>query len=369
MKKIVLVLMIISVSIFNTIAQTKPGDNAGYEISGNIEGLHVPYIYISGFTYDMNRIMDSAKVINGKFQFTGKVSYPSLVELFLKDHLKSFAFYLENSKIKIDGNMDNFDEIDVSGSETQCEYLDLQKNKKEILEKIKNIQNNFTSDGASNPDTLARLREEIMNLFFKGNKITLNYISQHPRSKMAANEMSSLVCIEAYDDLISAYNNFDISIKNSDIGIKMAEQLEILRKSSVGQRAPDFTQNDINGNPVTLSSFKGNYILLDFWASWCGPCRAENPNVLIAYNKFKNKNFKIISISIDNSEKAWKKAVTDDGMPWIHLSDLKGRNNEVAKSYGIQAVPTTLLIDPEGMIIARNIKGEALQKKLAELFK
>jgi peroxiredoxin len=131
----------------------------------------------------------------------------------------------------------------------------------------------------------------------------------------------------------------------------------------------DFTQPDVNSKPVKLSDFKGKYILLDFWASWCGPCRAENPNVLKAYNTYKDKNFTVIGVSLDDSGEKWRKAIEEDGMPWIQLSDLKGFRNEVASQYGIQAIPSTFLLNPEGVIIAKDLRGEALHKKLGELLK
>lgn len=136
----------------------------------------------------------------------------------------------------------------------------------------------------------------------------------------------------------------------------------------IDQPAPDFIQNDIDGKPVSLESIKGKYILLDFWASWCGPCRMENPNLVVAYKKYHEKGFEIIGISLDEDKDAWEKAINQDNLTWTQLSDLKGYDNEVAKLYNVTALPYNYLINPEGKIIARLLKKERLTDRLEKSF-
>ena len=141
------------------------------------------------------------------------------------------------------------------------------------------------------------------------------------------------------------------------------------KKNAVGGGMADFTQNDTADIPVKLSSFRGKYVLVDFWASWCRPCRMENPNVLASYNKFKNKNFTVLGVSLDKAKDAWIEAIHQDGLYWTQVSDLKGWGNEVAQQFKVQSIPQNFLIDPQGRIIAKDLRGEALDQKLNEILK
>jgi peroxiredoxin len=144
--------------------------------------------------------------------------------------------------------------------------------------------------------------------------------------------------------------------------------VENMKKLAIGSPAPEIALPDPDGNVVPLSSLRGKYVLVDFWAKWCGPCRRENPNIVRAYNKYKDKGFTVYGVSLDRTREDWLQGIREDGLTWTHVSDLKFWQSEAARTYNINAIPFSLLLDPNGIIIAKNLRGEALEKKLSEVF-
>jgi peroxiredoxin len=198
------------------------------------------------------------------------------------------------------------------------------------------------------------------------------YLTANPGSPIALHAIRQIAGwdIKA-DEVEPLFSLLPEKTKNLPSAKDLMQKVTIARKTGIGQQAMDFTQNDTSGNPVTLSSFRGNYVLIDFWASWCGPCRAENPNVVKAYEQYKGKGFQVIGISLDqaNARDKWLKAIHEDQLTWTQVSDLKFWKNAVAVQYGIQAIPQNFLIDPAGKIIAKNLRGEDLVAKLERIFK
>lgn len=199
-------------------------------------------------------------------------------------------------------------------------------------------------------------------------KVMTKFVKGHPASIISLVAMSTYMTSEkSVARQRELFNSLTPDVRGSDLGVKYSAYLDNMQKTAIGSAAPDFKQQDVNGKTVGLSDYKGKYVLIDFWASWCVPCRKENPNVLKAYEQFKGRNFTILGVSLDNSKDAWIKAVVEDKLPWTQVSDLKAFNNEAAVEYSVTAIPTNFLVDPQGNIVASNLRGVELEKKLLEL--
>ncbi|MFD2553980.1 TlpA family protein disulfide reductase [Sphingobacterium tabacisoli] len=170
-----------------------------------------------------------------------------------------------------------------------------------------------------------------------------------------------------YKEMEALFKTLDKSVKKTNEGKLFQRYLKNLSNVAIGKKAPGITQFDLEGNPYGLQNLKGKYVLVDFWASWCPPCRAENPNLVAAYAEFKDRNFEILGVSFDREFDSWKKAIADDNLTWKHISDLQYWNNGASIPYGIKAIPQNVLVDPNGIIIGRNLHGEDLKKKLREI--
>ena len=357
-----------------------------FTIKGDVSKVKLPVakVYLSYYA-DGKSTTDSSDVVNGKYNFTGSLGDPLMASLRVKYQedpnaktIRAVSYnrdikqlFLENAKISV-VSTDSFANAAIKGSKAHAEFVGWEamlKEENKVSGELNKQYNEFYKQ--KNQPGMDSLDAEFDKLTAIKNVKNKKFLSENPASPIAIFIFRQFVGYDINaDEAEPVFLSLSEKLRSGPAGKEMAEKIEIAKKTGVGRMAMDFTQNDTLGNPVSLSSFKGKYVLIDFWASWCGPCRQENPNVVEAFNNYKEKGFTVLGVSLDqpNAKDKWMKAIHDDNLTWTQVSDLKFWGNAVAVQYGIQAIPQNFLIDPQGKIIGKNLRGEALNKKLETLF-
>ena len=315
---------------------------------------------------------DSVDAKDGKFTITDEVDEPCYGMLFNRDYTLKVDMFVDGGTIEVKGDYKQPYDIAVKGSPVVNEY---EAYNQAQMASRKPVQDVYTKwiEAYNAGDSVAvetykaqfeSARDKQMGI---SQKLQMDFMTTHPGSIAAAWELLHYVKDANLAKSKAIFDSFTDEVKNSGQGQELAERIAKLGRVVVGSQAPVFAQADTLGHDVKLSDYKGKYVLLEFWASWCAPCRAESPNVLKAFDRYNDKGFTVLSVSLDNDKAKWMDAIHHDGLRWQQVSDLKGWKNEVATLYGINAVPANFLIDPNGKIVAQNLRGEDLQTKLDEL--
>jgi peroxiredoxin len=316
-----------------------------------------------------NKELVSGKSIAGNFSLQTQLEFPSLLVLSIDGITQKIPVFVGNENVLVEGDVQNVAALNITGSVSHDVYkVYMNALNPKMMPYITNMQAASIEKNNAKKDSLnsaaATQSKEIIATFNTMSKANAG----SPVTTLMLLQFSNIFP-EINENLASIYNDLAPSAKKGPFAEFIDKTIASSTFGQIGSALPDFTQNDVNGKPFTLSSLKGKYVLVDFWASWCGPCRAENPNIVKAFNKFKSKKFTVLGVSLDQDKPKWLEAIKKDGLAWSHVSDLKYWNNAVAAQFGIQSIPASFLIDPAGKIIARDLRGADLDKFLETTLK
>jgi peroxiredoxin len=336
----------------------------GFIIQGNIQGVPAGTAYLT-YEFNYKDHTDSASIKDGQFTLKGQLPEPLLCTLRVSGSQQIRIFFAENTTMQVTATVTKLFDARISGGAEQDIWNGFNKVQREVIgAKVMEVRKRprDSSEHRLSPADAAEIdvvKDSVMRSF----------VATHTNSVATARIIyETYIMYPDYQRAGALYALLNNKIKQCYYARRIHQNVNATDKTVIGAAAPAFTLPDTTGKMVSLAGFKGQYVLVDFWASWCPPCRAENPNVVIAFNKYKNKNFTILGVSLDKNKEKWMQAIKEDQLKWTQVSDLAYWDSKAVTTFGFTGIPYNVLIDPDGNVVGEGLRGEELEHKLQEIF-
>ncbi len=343
-----------------------------FTIKGKVTDEEEGKLYFMHQSTDGNPLVDTVEIKKGEFSFRGFVQEPTpfyLSSSLLRNNNKPpVLIFIESGDMEMELSVDQMENVKLSNSKSNDAYVEYKIADQVYKNQVDSIYNQAMQH-KDDPKMQKALEAKMYIVDSMESDLISRFVEEHKNSVVSAYLISGKFLSRGeFGRARELFDGLDLKVKKSNIGNQVNEVLAKAALTEPGAEAPVFSQQDADGKMVSLRDFRGKYVLVDFWASWCSPCRQENPIVRQIYDKYQKDNFEIIGISLDKDRSQWLKAIKEDNLQWTQLSDLNGWDNEVSKTYGVQSIPENFLLDPKGRIVAKSLRGEQLDQKLAEIF-
>lgn len=335
-------------------------------VEGTVQGANGKAIAL--FSVDNSKKVAESVINNNHFELRGNANGISVFALSLKESgLPIFIVSSGGDTIHVTTSLQKFPASDIAGNAQTIAMQEYQKEFDPLIALAKKINAESSAINISDSSAVAALQQKANDFNQQMESSGIAFIQYHPDAIASVFVLMNEMHTMQPQQLINLFNSLTDNIKTSRYGKIAGTDFQLMAATAVGAVAPDFTMNNTKGEPVSLSSFRGKYVLVDFWASWCEYCRAENPNVVKAYNEYKDKDFTVLGVSLDNSRDGWLTAIHQDDLPFTEVSDLQGWSNAAAQLYNVYSIPANFLVGPDGKIVAKNLRGPALEDKLQQI--
>lgn len=361
----------IAITLLLVVACAKPEEKKGFTIKGTINNLEGSVLTLQELTPKGLVFIDSAEIAkDGTFEFSGNITERTFCVIQMNN---SAAVLVVDSmaEIVMDIDANKPEDFTVKGSAETEKLKQLLLVNSNYMVLVKALETKYAEYGENMPppNIQEKMRFEYDSLM-KAREAELQQTSLQLENSLVPYFATNYLLPQSNFDFLKLIDDKNYALfSGSKYAKDLHKRIELLSKTAVGSTAPDIVLQDPFGKTISLSSLRGKTVLIDFWASWCKPCREESPNLVKAYNKYKTSGFEVFSVSLDDNRDAWQKAINDDKLLWTHVSDLMKWNSSVVSLYNIESIPFTVLIDGNGKIIAKNLRGKALDEKLAEVLK